>query len=275
MQTSRFSFSFAVSIATSTIAVANPTPYTTTFENGTEGWSVSGRNDIGSESGNPGAAIDVQVIDVFSADIRNDDNNRRFMGDYTTLGPFRLSVQVKIDSINIFDTEVPRTLIVELRDTTTPNPLGLPYTSVWYALGTIESSQPGWRTFAVDVTDPHATSLPAGWGGYGDEDSTGAPRLPANRTFTSVLQRVDELHFTTGVPGYFYAFTTYLMQVDNISLSRICAADFNGDSIVDFFDYLDFVAAFADGTPASDFNSDGIVDFFDYLDFVQAFTTGC
>ncbi len=54
-----------------------------------------------------------------------------------------------------------------------------------------------------------------------------------------------------------------------------CAADFNGDGIVDFFDYLDFVDAFSANDPSSDFNSDGVIDFFDYLDFVDAFSTGC
>ncbi len=54
-----------------------------------------------------------------------------------------------------------------------------------------------------------------------------------------------------------------------------CRADFNGDSIVDFFDYLDFVDAFAANAPSSDFNQDSIIDFFDYLDFVDAFAAGC
>ncbi len=54
-----------------------------------------------------------------------------------------------------------------------------------------------------------------------------------------------------------------------------CPADFNADGTSDFFDYLDFVAAFAGNSLASDFNADGIVDFFDYLDFVSAFATGC
>lgn len=54
-----------------------------------------------------------------------------------------------------------------------------------------------------------------------------------------------------------------------------CPADFNADGTLDFFDYLDFVAIFADSLPAADFNADGIVDFFDYLDFVNAFSTGC
>jgi hypothetical protein len=55
-------------------------------------------------------------------------------------------------------------------------------------------------------------------------------------------------------------------------------ADFNWNGQVDFFDYLDFVAALADPTqvnPAADINKDGLVDFFDYLDFVAAFDAGC
>ncbi len=55
----------------------------------------------------------------------------------------------------------------------------------------------------------------------------------------------------------------------------VCAADFNCDSGVDIFDYLDFVAAFADGQSGAEINGDGTVDFFDYLDFVDSFSRGC
>lgn len=54
-----------------------------------------------------------------------------------------------------------------------------------------------------------------------------------------------------------------------------CAADFNDDGVVDLFDYLDFVAAFASEDPIADFNVDGVIDFFDYLDFVAVFASGC
>jgi hypothetical protein len=54
-----------------------------------------------------------------------------------------------------------------------------------------------------------------------------------------------------------------------------CPADFNADTNIDFFDYLDFVAAFSSSDPAADFNADTTIDFFDYLDFVAAFSTGC
>lgn len=52
-------------------------------------------------------------------------------------------------------------------------------------------------------------------------------------------------------------------------------ADFNLDGTCDFFDYLDFVAAFSNNSPSADFNGDALIDFFDYLDYVQAFSSGC
>jgi hypothetical protein len=51
--------------------------------------------------------------------------------------------------------------------------------------------------------------------------------------------------------------------------------DFNADGTADFFDYLDFVAAFDAEDESADFNGDQSVDFFDYLDFVAAFDAGC
>ncbi len=54
-----------------------------------------------------------------------------------------------------------------------------------------------------------------------------------------------------------------------------CPADFNADTVLDFFDYLDFVSAFAANEPAADFNADTVIDFFDYLDFVADFANGC
>ena len=72
--------------------------------------------------------------------------------------------------------------------------------------------------------------------------------------------------------------------VDGVTLRAIacsagCAADFNGDGFLDFFDYGDFVACFEGaGCPqgrTADFNGDGFVDFFDYADYIDAFAAGC
>jgi hypothetical protein len=61
----------------------------------------------------------------------------------------------------------------------------------------------------------------------------------------------------------------------NFFIGTPCPADFNLDGQVDFFDYLDFVQAFAAEDPRADFNGDGQIDFFDYLDFVAAFADEC
>ena len=63
--------------------------------------------------------------------------------------------------------------------------------------------------------------------------------------------------------------------ITNLVTLSICAADFNCDGEVDFFDYLDFVSLFSTADPRADFNHDGIIDFFDYLDFVDLFSAGC
>lgn len=55
----------------------------------------------------------------------------------------------------------------------------------------------------------------------------------------------------------------------------VCAADFNCDGAVDFFDYDDFVTAFEAGDASADFDQDGTLDFFDYDGFVRAFETPC
>ena len=68
---------------------------------------------------------------------------------------------------------------------------------------------------------------------------------------------------------------TYGRGAWRASLPPNCPADFNGDGVQDFFDYLDFVDAFSANLIAADFNLDGTIDFFDYLDFVDAFSAGC
>lgn len=197
----------------------------TTFDNGLEGWSISGRTDINPNGGNPGANLHGVLIDVFGADIRN-NTNEAFLGDLTRYGPaIELSIDIQVNSITFGPgNEVPRDLVVELRDYTNSN--GLPWTSVYYHLGTLQAAterQDGWMTYSVIIDDPFAVGLPEGWGGYGDETPLGEPILPGDRTFTSVLQSVDEIAFTTFVPGFFFGFTNFDMQVDNISIRAVPA----------------------------------------------------
>ncbi|MBL8763927.1 MAG: VCBS repeat-containing protein [Phycisphaerae bacterium] len=68
-----------------------------------------------------------------------------------------------------------------------------------------------------------------------------------------------------------------LFNVSGIPSSpqRVCAADFNGDTASDDFDYFDFLNAFFANDATGDFNGDTAIDDFDYFDFLNAFFTGC
>ena len=52
-------------------------------------------------------------------------------------------------------------------------------------------------------------------------------------------------------------------------------ADLNHDDLLDFFDVLAFLSAFAAFDIEGDFNNDALWDFFDVLAFLNAFSQGC
>ena len=52
-------------------------------------------------------------------------------------------------------------------------------------------------------------------------------------------------------------------------------ADLNGDGLVDFADYLEFLNLYDAQDPRVDFNMDGIIDFADYLEFLNLYDAGC
>jgi Zn-dependent metalloprotease len=69
------------------------------------------------------------------------------------------------------------------------------------------------------------------------------------------------------------------LSVTDCSPPPSCAADFNDDGFVDFFDYDTYVECYETGVCPSgktaDFNGDGFIDFFDYDQFVTDFESGC
>ena len=54
-----------------------------------------------------------------------------------------------------------------------------------------------------------------------------------------------------------------------------CAADLNGDGMLNFFDISAFLEAYSRQDPAADFNDDGMFNFFDVSAFLNAFNAGC
>lgn len=50
-----------------------------------------------------------------------------------------------------------------------------------------------------------------------------------------------------------------------------CIADYNGDTLVDILDFLDFIGAFGDGDLFADYDGNCEVDILDFLDFFADF----
>lgn len=201
---------------------------TTSFSNGNEGWGVFFTNDgtlgdfLEPSGGNPDGHLRWTMVDTFGATLHNDSNSA-FVGNYLNFNaPLQFQIDVQVDYINFFGSPVARNLILELVDYNPPGS-NYPYTSVWYNLGEISAAQTAnWTNFSVTVWDPNSASLPAGWGGTGDEDpNTGEPRLPGGRTFASVLANVEEIRFTTLEPGFFYGFTDFQLRFDNVGLVAV------------------------------------------------------
>lgn len=205
----------------------------TTFDDGTNGWGVFDGNDgtfgdfLLPSGGNPGGNLQFRMVDTWGTTLRN-TTNADVIGDYGRFtGGVQLSVDVKVNNI-VYDPffsggwEVERHMVVEL---VSYNPEGsdYPYTSVYFDLGTISSWATGdWTTFSITIDDTTAAGLPAGWGGTGAENpETFEPMLPEGRTFASVLADVDEIRFTTLQPGWFYGFTYFDLQFDNVTVQGV------------------------------------------------------
>ena len=185
-----------------------------TLENGPEGWD--GNAPIEPTGGNPGANAHF-LIESFG--IRySTESHPAFIGNMTLSPSITVGVDAVADSITYLGNEVSRDVVVEFRSRALAQN-GYPWTSVWFNLGTIAAGTP-WQSLSVTVT-PNSATLPAGWGGYGDEDpNTFEPRLPPGVTFADVMATVDEVEFTTFVPGMFYGFTIFDARFDNFRIER-------------------------------------------------------
>ncbi len=212
-----------------TAGVAAAQTVTTTFSNGLEGWEAmqgpggtSGILPTGG-AGDNGHHLRT-VFNNFWIDFRN-NTNQAFLGDYTQAPAVTISADVQVDQIEFFFQPVSRPLTLELRNYDLAEGTPYPYVSVWYVFDQISSATHNdWTHFSVTIGDTSATDLPAGWGGYGDEDpDTYEPILPAGVTFTDVISNVQEIVWATIQPGMFSGFVDYNIGFDNPTVSFIPA----------------------------------------------------
>jgi hypothetical protein len=214
---------FAALLLTGLSAMASATPGATTdFSDGLQGWNSGPAYD-----GTQGAWIDsslstspvLHTVNPLGFGMSwSNTTNPAFTGNFGTVPSMTISIDVLANSITYLGSEVTRQLVIEMRDYDNPYK-DMPYTSVWYSLGAIGAGM-GWRHLSVTIDDTGSAVLPGGWGGYGidDTETDGVPGLPPGRSFADVLASVDELVFSTYVPGYFYGYASYDIAVDNMSL---------------------------------------------------------
>ncbi|MFM9959332.1 MAG: PEP-CTERM sorting domain-containing protein [Phycisphaerales bacterium] len=196
-----------------------------TFDNGQEGWEgpqgPGGASFIDGSDGNPAASYRTQ-FNNFGIDFIN-STNPAFIGNFTTDSALEFSVDIKARQVEFFFQPVSRSVMVEFRNSALAQGTPYPWVSVWYELGVISSGL-DWTTWSVNIADTNSLTLPAGWGGYGDEDpNTFEPRLPPGVTFRDVLAGVDTVAISTLIPGFFFGFTDFDVSIDNVTLTRVPA----------------------------------------------------
>jgi Zn-dependent metalloprotease len=148
--------------------------------------------------------------------------------------------------------------------------------SYWRWFDNTRGGAPAEDTFLVDVSNNNGTT----WTRFetvGPASQNVGGWINVSRRIDSVLPLTNQMRFRFIAQDLG---TGSLVEagIDDFNVTRIncappCAADWNADGTLDFFDYLDFVADFDSSN--ADFNGDATTDFFDYLDFVAAYDAGC
>ena len=146
-----------------------------------------------------------------------------WLGALTSRTSIDFGLRAQTNSILFQGRQVPRDLIVEIRDYDNP-PVDHPYTSVWARLGTLRQSNKPWKWMHATIPDTRSDALPEGWSGYGAEDAEGNISLPPDRTFADVLMHADEIVITTLVPGYLFSMDVeWDVAMDNVYIAKPAA----------------------------------------------------
>ncbi len=194
---------------------------TVTFDNGGEGWvgyqGSGGSTVIENSGGNPGANMHT-VFNNFGIEFAN-NSNPAFVQDLTQYASVTFSVDLKANLTFFFSQDVTRPWVLELRDYDQPGPDNPIYSSVYFKFADVGESD--WTTWSVTIDNPQSATLPTGWRGSGDIDANFEPTLPAGVTFASILAGYDEIVLTTFEPGWFFGFTDFDWQIDNITITTV------------------------------------------------------
>ena len=194
------------------------------FSSGTQGWEGHWDglySNIDNSLGNTAPAYRTQ-FSTFAITYVN-SSNPDFIGDFTQSPSVTFGLDINVMSMTQSDWDfggpVDRDLVLELRDYDSAAP-GMPYASVWVNLGKLNVGQ-GWQHMQATISDTRSTSYVDGWSGNGDTDALGNTILPPGVSFTDILKGVDQIAFTTFVPGWSYTQIDFDVAIDNITVSAV------------------------------------------------------
>ncbi len=191
-----------------------------------QGWTANG-NQMIFPGGNGGDYIGVPYLDFWGMTLRNDNPASGVIGDLSNLDATTWSVDVRVFALDTFggDPIDPGffPVVLEFVDYGDPDN-NIPFASVYTIGAALPAVAAGWSTLEYTVPSTNQAALPAGWGGTGAEDpNTFEPILPVGRTYQNVMASVDEVRFTTFVPGFFYGFNLWEVGWDNVKVAPVPA----------------------------------------------------
>jgi hypothetical protein len=114
-------------------------------------------------------------------------------------------------------------------------------------------------------------TIPLSMGIAGSAPGSIAFERDGDLVMTDNGRRLYEINITTG-------FTTIRATTTNIPQGlglAPCIADFDGNGVLDLFDFLAFQNAFDAGELEADLDGDGVLTIFDFLAFQNEFDAGC
>ena len=179
--------------------------------------------ELDANSGHPAPSLRIAMPGLGMEGINFITHDPAWLGALTSRTTVDFGLRAQTNSILFQGRQVPRDLIVEIRDYDNP-PVDHPYTSVWARLGTLRQANKSWKWMHATIPDTRSDALPEGWGGYGAEDADGNVFLPPDRTFTDVLAHADEILITTMVPGFLFSMDVqWDVAIDNVYIAKPAA----------------------------------------------------
>ncbi|MFM9997154.1 MAG: hypothetical protein ACKVU4_15300 [Phycisphaerales bacterium] len=268
--------------ALATAATAQTVLMSEDFEEGAGEWTVNGIPTLFPGAGNPGQAIGLPYGDFWGVTLRNETPGSVVLGDLTRHGgalTFDLDVSV-LQLNNWIPKPMPPAwfpFVIEFVDYPEPGSIDPPV-SVYYT-GPGLPPTGTWGHYTFNVPDTTSKTLPPGWGGTGAEHPvTLEPMLPPGRTYTSVLQNVNEMRFTTFVPGYFYIANFWEVVFDNVNVTvegGTCYPDCNESGNLTVADFGCFQGKYVLGDLYADCNASGALTVADFGCFQGKYVLGC